>query len=107
MSKVRLRPTTQVEGRPALDGTGQNNTIGIYSSVYSSWIDRLMWDEYYGFDKYKSSEDYARLVGTKYHKSGSYTGSVWATNQIPAIQDDVDLLKGVGVAIAGLIISKL
>lgn len=72
MSIVRKRPTTQLGGRTLSDG----NTLGKYSSVFSSIKDRLLWDKYFKLDEYKRSEEYPSKVSEKYHKSAAYAESV-------------------------------
>jgi hypothetical protein len=79
MAKVHRRPTTQVGSRPEEANDGENNTIGIYESVWHSVVDRFMWDKYFGISG-KSSE-YAQLVCAKgYNSRPTYLPAVNAMN---------------------------
>lgn len=72
MSRVYKRKTTQINSRVLSDG----NTLGKYSSIYSSVKDRYLWDEYFKTNEYRKSPLYPSKVAEHYHKSDKYASSV-------------------------------
>lgn len=72
MNCVHVRETTQVSCRT----TSSGEVLGQYRSIDSSCLDRLIWDNYWGFDSHKRDDSYPEQVGTKYHTNPGYIGSV-------------------------------
>ncbi len=87
MGRVYKRPTTQINYRAAMDGSGQN-TIGKYSNVYDSVIDRFMWDEFYKLDVTAASYP-AAVVGKNYNSKDNYLNSVMNNYGVDGIEEMV------------------
>lgn len=79
MNCVSVRETTQIGCRQAT----QNEVLGQYDSVDSSCHDRLLWDDYWGYDAYKSNTQYPIEIAAKYHTSTGYASAVGAIDNGP------------------------
>lgn len=74
MGKVYQRPTTQIDSRPAADGSGAN-TIAIYRNVFDSVIDRFLWDDYNRLDG--TVQRYPEAVyGKGYNQKTNYVNTI-------------------------------
>ena len=78
MNCVSSRETNQIGCREA-----QNEVLGQYSSIDASCADRLMWDNYWGFDANKREPAYGQIISTKYHTSDGYAPAVDAIASNP------------------------
>lgn len=72
MNCVSLRKNEQSGCRETESG----EVLGVYSSLWNSCRDRYMWDDYWGIDDFKKSEDYPQKVSVRYHTSSSYAAAV-------------------------------
>jgi hypothetical protein len=70
MNCVSTRPTTQTSC------TENAESLGIYSDIYDSVIDRFMWDDYWGFDTLRTNDSYIEAAANRYHTSSSYSSIV-------------------------------
>lgn len=75
MSEVNVRENTQI-GAQRVSPT---EVQGIYATVWDSVVDRFMWDNYWGMDDLRNSEDYSQRVSEIYHASAAYRDNVVAT----------------------------
>jgi hypothetical protein len=75
MSCVSVRQNTQI----GCEEVSPVETQGVYSNLWSSVVDRFMWDDYWGVDSAKSADDYPQRVSAIYHASGTYVDNVSAT----------------------------
>lgn len=76
MSRVQVRPTTQVGWRLSGDGV---NTIGRYASLSGSLQDRKMWDDYNKINFRAPANEYiAQVLEAGYNNSTVYRDRVLA-----------------------------
>ena len=75
MSEVNVRPHTQI----GAERVSPNEVQGVYSSRWSSVVDRFLWDSYWGMDSLRKSPEYPARVSEIYHASGAYRDNVVAT----------------------------
>lgn len=76
MSCVATRKTTQIACR----SINEVETSGVYRSISSCVLDRFYWDNYWGLDSHKRSENYPAMVAERYHASSAYGSSVTTTD---------------------------
>lgn len=75
MSCVNVRANTQI----GCEQVSQVETQGVYKDLWSSVVDRFMWDNYWGLGAKKRSNDYPIDVSNIYHTSAAYANNVDAT----------------------------